>query len=465
MNSLFIVSGAVLTASLFFGGGARRDIIGDLLPITLSIILIALAYPIARERLREDTFFRWLVIGTLILILIQFIPLPPALWSVLPGRGEILQMYIETGVAPPWGSLALRPSEAARSALSALPALAICLAVITLTMDERKKLVLIVLAFALLSALLGMIQIMGPQDSDLYFFENTNRGSAVGFFANRNHFAALFFCALPFAVAMFVSRTQIAGAPLWALGAIAGFVIVLGLSISGSRTALILGGVAIVASVLLVARGEIRDLLRGRFALAGAWLALILVLPLAMGAGLLTILERFETQDIAEDGRWTFAGVTFDAIRAFFPFGAGLGSFQQLYQLHEPANAVIAPIINHAHNDWLEVSLELGFPGLALALAFMVWLGLSWLKTDNDQDFERRLARAALLAIVLLAAHSIWDYPLRTIALASVFGLCCGLTFRPGEPREAHERPKRHRKRRRKTSSRRTPASSEAQVF
>ena len=79
------------------------------------------------------------------------------------------------------------------------------------------------------------------------------RRSAVGAFANRNHFAAFFFCALPLVAAVFASRKQVAGAPLWMLGALLAFVMILGLSISGSRSALILGAAAVAASALFVA--------------------------------------------------------------------------------------------------------------------------------------------------------------------------------------------------------------------
>ena len=457
MSLILLASGAVLTASFFFGGGAHRHV-SDLVPVLLACGLILLCLPSVLPRLREDGLLRAVLAGALIVLVLQFAPMPPSLWSALPGRGELLEMYAQSGVSPPWASLALRPGEAARSALAVLPGIALFLAVIGLDSNQRQKLVYIVIGAALVNMPLGMLQVLGGQESPLYFFDVTNLGSAVGVFANRNHYAAFFFCALPFVAAVFAGRKQISGAPLWMLGALMAFVMILGLSISGSRSALILGAAAIAASALFVARTEIREMMRGRLALVGAGLAVVLVIPLSLGVGLLAILKRFEAQDLAGDGRVTFAKVTLDAIAAFFPFGAGLGSFQQIYQLREPVTAVIEPIVNHAHNDWLEVALELGLPGLALGVAFMAWVALTVMRTIWLTDLDGRLARAALVAIALLAVHSIWDYPLRTIALSAVFGLCCGLTFRPGVSQVAQVRPSRRR--RRKKSSRRasTPA-------
>jgi O-antigen ligase len=452
---IFILSGAVLAASFFFGGGARRDIIGDLLPIILSCGLIALAYPIARPRLQEDRFFGLLLIGVLLLLALQFVPLPPSVWGAFPGRRELIEMYAQSGVSPPWASLALRQGEAARSALSILPGVALCLAVITLDNAERKALIWLVIVFALLNAPLGMLQLLGGNDSPLYIYQITNFGSAVGFFANRNHFAALFFCALPFVAVLLASKEQAAGVPTWIAGAICAGILFLGLSISGSRSALVLGGVSIVATLLYVARSQIRDLMKGQYAWVSIGIFALLMLPLALGAGLVTILERFEGEDLAEDGRWTFAKVTLGAIKDFFPAGAGLGSFQQIYQLREPANTVISPIINHAHNDWLEIAMELGLPGLILAGAFVLWLGRKILQQSSGDNIESRLARAGLVAMMLLTIHSIWDYPLRTIALMALFGVCCGLTFRPGKGSAAvFVRRGRSSKKKRKSRSR-----------
>lgn len=454
MRILFAASGAVLVASLFFGGAARRDVMGNLVPVVLSCGLLAVSLYLSAARLKEDRFLRVLVAALVLLLVVQFILMPPSMWGVLPGRRELLQMYADSGVAAPWSALALRPAEAAQSVLALLPGLALCLSVISLTSEERLKLVFIMMAAAVVSVPVGMLQIMGEQSGPLYFFDVTNRGSAVGFFANRNHYAALFYCSLPFVAATFASRKQISGAPLWMLGAFAAFVMILGLSISGSRSALVLGPLALLASALYVAKTEVRELLKGRGGLVVAGVAILLVLPIALGAGLLAIFQRLEMQDLADDDRWTFAQVTLEAIRAYFPVGAGLGSFQQVYQLFEPPSTVSGALVNHAHNDWLELALELGLPGLALACAFVGWLVFALTRCGGQSGSEARLARAALVAVTLLVLHSLWDYPLRTIALSTLLGLCIGLTFRPGadvanrEARGGHRRRGRSSKRR-----------------
>ena len=457
----YILSGAVLAASLFFGGGARRGLISDIVPILLSCALITLAYPQVRARLSEDRFFQALLVAGLVLIIAQFIPLPPSVWGAFPGRGEIINLYAQSGVSPPWASLAIRPGEAARSALSILPGLALCLAAITLDANQRRNLIFIAIAVALLNAPIGMLQLLGGTSSILYFYDVTNIGSAVGFFANRNHYAALFFCVIPFVAAIFVSKKQFSGAPAWMIGAICIIIFLLGLSISGSRSALVLGAASLLASVLYVGRAQIGEIMKGRFAWATVAVAAVAMIPLGLGVGLLTILQRFEAEDIADDGRLTFAKVTLDAISAYFPVGAGLGSFQQIYQLREPANTVTEAIVNHAHNDWLEIGLELGVAGWLLGAAFVVWVVRQMVRAAGREGGEAQLMRAGLVLIALLLMHSIWDYPLRTLALSALLGLSCGFTFAAPEAGNEPVRRKKHRSRRSSSSSRR-PAGQDA---
>ena len=83
------------------------------------------------------------------------------------------------------------------------------------------------------SVFVGLIQVAQGQESPLRFFQITNPSEAVGFFANRNHFAALIYVLMLFAVAWTVhaatavnfnqSRILSDTAPL--LGAIAGFTV------------------------------------------------------------------------------------------------------------------------------------------------------------------------------------------------------------------------------------------------
>ena len=200
------LSAAVLTAALLFGGGARRELLSDLVPQLLSLVLLVYAAPAGWARLRQEPLAAAVVLGLIVLPLLHLIPLPPALWSALPGRGAFLEAYQAAGVAPPWLPLALRPDEAMRSAFALLPALSLFLAALSLDARGRALLVLVDPGRRRRQRPLGHPAIDRRSGSPLYFFAITNSDRAVGFFANANHYAAFLYSCIPLCVALFGAR-------------------------------------------------------------------------------------------------------------------------------------------------------------------------------------------------------------------------------------------------------------------
>ena len=151
---------------------------------------------------------------------------------------------------------------------------------------------------------------------------------------------------------------------------------------------------------------------------------------------LFRILERFGSDPLA-DSRIAYARSTILAAKAYMPFGAGFGTFVPVYATVErPEDMIGNMFANHAHNDLLEIWLESGFMGPALALAFLLWLVgmgfVGWRKTPRQiSPFDVALIHAAFMAAALLSLHSLVDYPLRTSALMGVMAFCCALMIAP----------------------------------
>jgi O-antigen ligase len=106
-----------------------------------------------------------------------------------------------------------------------------------------------------------------------------------------------------------------------------------------------------------------------------------------------------------------------------FPFGTGLGSFQDIYAFYEDPALVRRFYVNNAHNDYLELLLETGLPGALLICGFLVWwaAGVHRVWRSSNADL---IAKAATIASAAVLAHSIVDYPLRTAAISSIFAFC-----------------------------------------
>ena len=424
----FWMCASLLYGCLVFGGGGGW--FGDsLLQIfSLPLVLIA-ASRLMRKPMRLDAPVLILLGGLFLLAAIQLIPLPPAIWQQLGGRAELVQQMAMLGIHPGWHPLSLSPTATERSLLSVLPCVAITLSVSTMAAQSRTRLVVLFCLFAVLSLLLELAQIGSGPDSVLRFYGS----SAVGFFANRNHFACMLAMTIPLAVALLIStlRARTSGHPApaaWPLlvSMMIGAVLI-ALPITGSRAGLALGVLAVAGSFGLLLRAGLAR--RTVFTLMGVG-ALGLLLVAAFGLD--RVLSRMD-EDSATDTRWTMHATTLEAAHHFGPLGSGLGTFVSAYQAVTPAHDPPLHYINHAHSDYHELWLEAGWPGIILIAVFLGWYlwrsGAVWLTLAASPE-ALTLPRAASISIAVVLAHSWVDYPLRNTAMVALLGLCCGLLTR-----------------------------------
>jgi hypothetical protein len=466
-NPVLSLSCVVLTVALTFGGATRQGLASDAIPEVVSLPLLGLAVPRAVPFLRRSPSAAALIVGAVALPCAQLIPLPPWLWGAMPGREAIVDLLASADAPLSWRPISLIPAATERALLSLIPAVAVFLGALSLDREARRLLLLLAVAIGVVSAPIAMLQVLDGRDSAFYFFEFTNVGKGVGFFANANHFGAFEYALLPLAAAALMEmRTRSLAFLLAVLGGVLP-ALLFGLALSGSRSAIVLGAASIVAAVPLLLGHDLAKLGRYRTLALTAGLALTLV-PLMLGLGMLEILTRLATQDIAEDARWAIAASTWEGIWSYLPFGAGIGTFPSVYPFHERIVDLIPQFVNRAHDDGLETLLEGGIASLVLLIGFVVWLSLATRRAligefaMGEYGLADRQAGAGVIVMWLLLLHSLWDYPLRTIALGTVFALCAALQFAP-PPTVEGERglwwparwwPGKRRRRRRRRRSR-----------
>jgi O-antigen ligase len=437
-----------LVSSLLLGGGTRGGFLSDAILEILSLpVLMAAIWRMMNTPLTHKVRCALLFCAALFAVpLGQLLPLPPAVWTRLPGHGTLaadLELILRD---LPWAPLSVSPTATWLSALSLLPPLAVFLAALFLSYPERRLLSLVVLGVGFASAFLGLIQVAQGPSSPLRFFEFTNVSETVGFFANRNHFAALLYCLLVLAAAFAADaavaldrvyqQKKIKTAPIVRLMLSFTILVVLiaAQAMARSRAGLILTGFALLAVPALSQsnqRAE-KSATHGKLLIGAATLAILFLMQFA----LYRILERFST-DPSPDARIAFARNTIEAAKAFMPLGAGLGTFVPVYAMFERPQDIIADsYVNHAHNDFIELWLEAGLAAFFLIAVFVIWFVLRsaevWRRTYSDgTGLDRSLIRVATLIIALLAVHSLVDYPLRTGAMMSVTALACALLIGP----------------------------------
>ncbi|MBI5012613.1 MAG: hypothetical protein HZC06_07745, partial [Methylocystis sp.] len=138
----------------------------------------------------------------------------------------------------------------------------------TMPLDDavrpQRPLTLVALAGAVLNALMGLAQISGGPDSSLRFYEG-NSTEAVGFFANRDHFAALLYASVPFVGAWVLSlshdslrrkasETQLNAFMALILGTCVSIILLVAEVMARSRAGIALIFVALVGAALLLWR-------------------------------------------------------------------------------------------------------------------------------------------------------------------------------------------------------------------
>jgi O-antigen ligase len=137
---------------------------------------------------------------------------------------------------------------------------------------------------------------------------------------------------------------------------------------------------------------------------------------------------------------------TLAASRDFLPFGSGVGTFRRVYDLYENPDRTTRTYVVHAHNDYAELMLETGVPGIVLILLFLMWWGAAAWRAWRSQE-AAPYARAASIASAAILAHSLVDFPLRTSAIASLFAMCLALLADRRAPMASSKsdlRPTRH---------------------
>ena len=398
-----------------FLGGSVQGVWGNLALQILGILLVGYSVLVPdRQPAFSPIPFVLLLVG-ITLVLLQLIPLPPELWTRLPGREAIAAGFDSLGYQRPSLPVSEMPYTTVMTLTSAIPAISIFLATLTLRPAPR-WIALAIIASTMIAILLGAVQVVGGKGSWAYFYPFTNLG-AVGFFANQNHMATLLLTAIPMIAltTLILKSDRRSAAARYGMGAALLVLLIAGIALNGSLAALALVIPVLLASLALipVSLGWRRIILPAAMASFAAGIVLVAANPIGVG----TI---GSSASIAAGSREQIWKTTVTAIEDTFPVGTGLGTFEQVYRQYEDPAGVNAEYVNHAHNDYLELMLDLGLPGALLIVLFVCWWAVTAVKIWRS-PLCPPVVRAATIATAAILAHSLVDFPLRTAAISAIF--------------------------------------------
>lgn len=196
-----------------------------------------------------------------------------------------------------------------------------------------------------------------------------------------------------------------------------------GLILSGSRAGMAssLAGCIVFLMALAINR-------RGRWA---AWL-IVFVLGLALIAGFsLTgsnpILDRLDQNQVQADTPMRLAAyeISLRAIASNPWLGFGLGGFESAFRLYRDPG--FGMWFQHAHNDYLELIIELGLPAALMFLTAILLLVGSCAGGVWRRQRQEIYPALGLSASVTVGLHALADFSMQIPAVAATYAALLGL--------------------------------------
>ena len=314
------------------------------------------------------------------------------------------------------------------------------------TLEDWRGFVWFGMGFGFLVSLFAILQHLTSNGKLYWIREVRSGGLPFGPYVNRNHFAGFAELVLPLAlVALVLGRVRRERWPVVGLFA----VLPIGaLFLSASRGGIVSFGAEL--SVLALVMIERREMGKQLFA-GGAVLLVALLLVSWLGVG--QILKRLSSVQLLEVSSGKRASMRRDTWRIFLdhPFvGTGLGTLQLVYPPYE--SLYDGKIVNHTHNDYLEVLAETGLLGgicCAWFLGVLLVQSLERLRQFNH-SFRGALQLSGFLACSGFLVHSLVDFNLHIPANALLFFLMAHLAtaeiHETGQPttsrRRRHHNPR-----------------------
>jgi O-antigen ligase len=309
------------------------------------------------------------------------------------------------------------------------------------TAEDWRSFVWFVMSLGFLVAVFGILQHLTFNGKLYWFREMRYGGIPFGPYVNRNHFAGFAELVIPIALVPLVLG-KVRRERLFAV-AILALLPIVAIFLSASR-----GGILSFAAELgVLALLMILRRTGGRHVLAGG-VVLLLAFLLVSWLGVRQILERFsamQSLEITLGKRASMRQDTWHIFREHPWTGTGLGTLPIVFPAYE--TLYDGKIVNHAHNDYLEMLADTGLAGAACCAWFLGVLFFASLKQllMTDNSFAAALHLSGIVACCGFLVHSLVDFNLHIPGNALLFLLVALLSTAPmpQHPSKRHSRSSR----------------------
>jgi O-antigen ligase len=313
------------------------------------------------------------------------------------------------------------------------------------TRSELNEAAWFLICLGFLVALFGIIQHFTSNGKIYWFRELPLGGDLFGPYVNRNDFAGFVELTVPLGFSLMIFRGL--GRELFPLATLLTIVPVSALVLSGSR-----GGMVSFAFEI----GVLALLARSRRSKEGPQMAAVGMVTLAalamiawIGAG--KAIERFSNlpqNDITMSRRLSMVRGAGGIIRDHPLLGSGLGTLVVAYPRYE--TAYDGKVVEHVHNDYVELLADGGIAGGICGLAFLILLYRRARESFEAEQghFSRALHAGAIIALSGLLLHSLVDFNLHIPSNALLFLLQVHLATCPPLPQRTRQEARNRHSRR-----------------
>lgn len=406
---------ALLIVAMIIGGGGVAYGLMNLAVMLMALLVLAMnREAVTRFWTNTSTALRLLVAATLLLPALQLVPMPETLWQALPGRELAVEARDVVGISG-WFPLSLAPHRTMVALVGLIVPLTVLFVSWRCGASALRTARWVVIGVGVANFLLGIVQVMGQGRLGLLYPENPMPDVLFGFFANRNT-AGLFLVACLCLLANEIFDRRRARS-FWLCIGIA-ILLALGVVLTQSRSAIALTIIPILLAVFRA--GGLRLIMRRKAAIAVFTMAILVAIGIGAQSSsrLDSVAARFNQTEDARFHIWQDAA--FSAQR-YWPVGAGMGTFDEVFQADESLEHIGVLRAGRAHNDYLEVAIEAGVLGLALVFAWLALIAVwSWQARLSPHRWSAWSGSAICLAIAL---QSILDFPLRNQAMLALAAL------------------------------------------
>jgi len=409
----------LIVLALILGGGGLAYGLRNLAIQLCALAILAFHRRLVLRFVREAPLALRILLGaSLAFPLVQLIPLPPAIWQSLPGRDLVaVSLELAGADARNWFPVSV---DKARTLVAFCGTLAPATIIVTgsLLPQEQKIALLRAALWACLAAFaLGVVQFTSANTVGLLYSERTTADAFYTTFTNRNSTALLFVLALAMLAALPQPKS-----PVWlCVGGAAATLFTVAVVLTQSRSGMAL---LVVVTAIWLARWGFALFRRhdgtgapqGRtviIALVGmALMGSVLGASFLSGGRVADSIERFSSGAADRPEMWEDSAF---AAGQYWPVGSGMGTFDEVFQLHESLEYVSQRKAGRAHSDWLEIAIEGGLAALVLAAGWLAWCMFTAIPRRISPNVWMPLAAGA--GVACIALQSLLDYPLRNQAL------------------------------------------------